>query len=73
MNENSTHTELLVQYLGGELEGTELEKLKINLANDPSLRDELENLQFAREAARRYGLKSKISNRSFRNDAGDGR
>ena len=41
MNENSTHTELLVQYLDGELEGEELEKLKINLANDPSLRDEL--------------------------------
>jgi tetratricopeptide (TPR) repeat protein len=61
MNENSTHTETLIRYLDGELEGEELEKLKINLANDPSLRDELENLQFAREAARRYGLKSKIS------------
>ena len=61
MNENSTHTETLIRYLDGELQGEELEKFKITLANDPSLRDELENLQFAREAAHRYGLKSKIS------------
>jgi tetratricopeptide (TPR) repeat protein len=62
MNENSTQTDLLVQYLDGELQGEELEKLKINLTNNLSLREELENLQLAREAARRYGLKSKINN-----------
>jgi len=61
MNENSTHTEKLIQYLDGEIQGEELELLKQNLANDQSLREELENLQLARDAARRYGLKSKIN------------
>ena len=61
MNENSTHTETLIQYLDGELQGEELEILKKNLANNQSLREELENLQLAREAARRFGLKSKIN------------
>ena len=61
MNENSTHTETLIQYLDGELQGEELEILKKNLANDQSLREEFENLQLAREAARRFGLKSKIN------------
>jgi tetratricopeptide (TPR) repeat protein len=61
MNENSTHTETLVQYLDGELQGEELEILKINLANNQPLRAELENLQLARDAAWRFGLKSKIN------------
>jgi tetratricopeptide (TPR) repeat protein len=61
MNENSTHTEILIRYLDGELQGEELEGLKKNLANNQSLREELDNLQLAQEAARRYGLKSKIS------------
>jgi tetratricopeptide (TPR) repeat protein len=61
MNENSTHTETLIRYLDGELQGEELEGLKENLDNDQSLREELDNLQLAQEAARRYGLKSKIS------------
>ena len=61
MNENSTHTETLIRYLDGELQGEELEILKKNLASDQSLREEFENLQLAREAARRFGLKSKIN------------
>jgi tetratricopeptide (TPR) repeat protein len=60
MNENSTHTELLIQYMDGELRGNELETLKQNLAVNQLLREELENLQLAREAAWRYGLKSRI-------------
>ena len=61
MNENSNHTEILIQYLDGELQAEELERLKKNLADNPSLTEELANLQLAREAARRYGLKSKIN------------
>jgi hypothetical protein len=61
MNENSTHTEKLIQYLDGELQGEEYEMMKKNLANDQSLREEFENLQLAREAARRFGLKTKIN------------
>ena len=61
MNENSTHTEKLIQYLDGELQGEEFEILQKDLANDQSLREELENLQLAREAAHRYGLKSRIN------------
>jgi tetratricopeptide (TPR) repeat protein len=61
MNENSTNTETLIQYLDGELQGEELDIVKKNLANDQSLREEFENLRLAREAARRFGLKSKIS------------
>ena len=59
MNENSTNT--LIQYLDGELQGEELEILKKNLVTDQALWEEFESLQLAREAARRYGLKSKIS------------
>src|SRR3982751_2379691 len=61
MNENSTDTEKLIQYLDGELPAEELESLKEKLANNQSLREELENLQLARDAAQRFGLKSKIN------------
>src|SRR6478752_5354972 len=61
MNGNSNHTEILIQYLDGELRGEELESLRKNLADNQSLRDELDNLQLARKAAERYGLKSKIN------------
>jgi tetratricopeptide (TPR) repeat protein len=60
MNENSNHTETLIQYLDGELQGEELESFNKNLENNPLLREELENLQLAREAIWRYGLKSRI-------------
>jgi tetratricopeptide (TPR) repeat protein len=61
MNENSTNTEVLIQYLDAELQGEDLETLKKNLTNDQSLREELENLQLAQEATRSYGLKTKIN------------
>lgn len=60
MNEYSTHTEKLIQYLDGELPAEELESLKKNLSDNQALREELDNLRLARDAARRYGLKSKI-------------
>jgi hypothetical protein len=60
MNENSTDTELLIQYLDGELTGAQLEKIIDQLRDNAGLREELENLQLAREAMKSYGLKSKI-------------
>src|SRR5436309_4173970 len=60
MNENSTHTEKLIQYLDGELQADELENLKKTLAENEPVREELDNLRLARNAAARYGLKSKI-------------
>jgi tetratricopeptide (TPR) repeat protein len=60
MNENSTNTELLIQYLDGELQGEDFETLNKNLANDQSLREEFENLKLAKEAMRSYGLKIKV-------------
>ena len=60
MNENSTDTELLIQYLDGELAGAELEKIIARLRDNAGLREEFENLQLAREAMKSYGLKSKI-------------
>ncbi len=61
MNENSTNTELLIQYLDGELRGTELEAIEKKLAESEALRDELENLALAKQAVMSYGLKEKIS------------
>ncbi len=60
MNENSTNTELLIQYLDGELHGEQLETFKKNLEANPALREELENLRLAREAVSAYGLQKKI-------------
>jgi hypothetical protein len=61
MNENSTNTGLLIRFLDGELEGDELESLKKTLAENPALREELENLRMATEAVKSYGFRSKIS------------
>ena len=60
MNENSTHTDLLIQYLDGELQGEQLSAIKKDLQENPSSREELENLRLAKEAARSYGLKTRI-------------
>lgn len=60
MNENSNHTELLIQYLDGELEGDALESVKKNIEADPAIREELENLLLAKKAVASYGLYNKI-------------
>jgi tetratricopeptide (TPR) repeat protein len=61
MNEDSTYTDLLIQYLDGELSGEELESFEKKLAESEVLRGELENLALAKQAVRRYGLKNEIS------------
>ena len=61
--DNSTHntSELLVQYLDGELSGSEKDNLERQLETDASLNAELENLQLAREAVRSYGIKQQVA------------
>ena len=61
--DNSTPdmNELLVRYLDAELAGEEKEQLEKQLATDPSLQEELQNLQLAREAVRVYGIKQKVA------------
>jgi tetratricopeptide (TPR) repeat protein len=60
MNENSTHTEQLIQYIDGELAGDQFEFVKKNIEESKAWREEYENLQLAREAMKSYGLKSRI-------------
>lgn len=61
--DNSTHdrSEMLVRYLDGELPGPKRLELEAWLANDPSLRLELESLQQAREAIRLKGLRQRVA------------
>jgi tetratricopeptide (TPR) repeat protein len=61
MNENSTNTELLIQYLDGELQGEQLEAFQKMLTENKALREELENLALAKQTVNSYGLKNKIS------------
>ena len=61
MSENFTNTELLIQYMDGELQGDQMAAIKKSIDENPSIREELENLQLAREAVKSYGLKNKIS------------
>src|SRR5450631_3568493 len=60
MNENFTKTELLIQYLDGELDGDQLEAIKKSIDEDGPLRAELEKLYLAKEVMKSYGLKNKI-------------
>ena len=61
--DNSTPgmSEKLVQYLDGELTGTEKESLVRQLATDKALQDELESLKSTSEAVKLYGLQKKVS------------
>ena len=52
-------SELLTRYLDGELSETEKEMVEKQLAEKKELRDELENLQLARDAIKYYGLSRK--------------
>ena len=56
--DNATHdmSEKLMQNLDGELPAADKVQLEQQLASDAALREELENLQLAREAVRSYGL-----------------
>ena len=60
MNEHSVNTDLLIQYLDGELQGEELQSIKNTIENNPTLLEELENLRIAREAVGAYGLRKQI-------------
>jgi len=54
-------SEKLVQYLDGELKGTEKQALEQQLAADGSLQAELDSLLGAREAVRSYGLQQQVA------------
>ncbi len=60
MNEYSTHTEMLIRLLDGELNDSERAAVKKMIAENPSVREEFENLQIAKNAIHTYGLKSTI-------------
>ena len=61
--DNSTHglSEQLMRYLDGELSETERTQIEAQLAKDPDLRMELENLQLSREAVRQFGLRQDVT------------
>ena len=61
MNEQNTNTDLLIQYLDGELQGEQLETIQKDIEENPASHEELENLRMAKEAAKSYALKSRIS------------
>lgn len=61
MNDNFTNTDLLIQYLDGELEGENLQTMQRKIAADQQLAAELESLRLAKAAVNTYGLKKTIS------------
>ena len=61
MSENFTSTELLIQYMDGELQGETLISVENAIRLNPEVRAEFENLQSAREAVISYGLKKQVS------------
>src|SRR5664279_4115116 len=60
MNENSTHTDLLIQYLDAELQGEQLLSIQKDIEENPASRQELENLRLAKEATKTWALKNRI-------------
>lgn len=50
-----------MQYLDGELQGSEKTKLEEGLRADAQLQEQLEDLQVTREAVRMYGLQQQVS------------
>ena len=60
MNENITPTELLIQYIDGELEGETLDAVKDSIRLNPAVHEEYENLKSAKEAIGSFGLKKQI-------------
>ncbi len=61
MNDNSRHTETIINYLDGELTGEDLKQFEALLSADDAVRGELENLQLAQSAVRRFGLKTQVA------------
>ncbi len=61
MNNNSTNTELLIRFIDGELENDELIALKEQLNTDNSLAAELENLRYAKDAIKSYGIRNTVA------------
>ena len=61
--DNSTPgmNEMLIQYLDGELTGTDRDKLERQLNTDANLRQDYEQLVLAREAVRQYGLQQRVA------------
>jgi len=60
MSENFTSTDLLIQYLDGELQGESLTSVENAIRLNPEVRAELENLRSAREAIISFGLKKQV-------------
>jgi hypothetical protein len=61
-NSTNNFSEKLVQYLDGELTGPEKDAVENQLAGDPALQEELENLELARAAVSSFGLKRQVAN-----------
>ena len=61
MNNSEAQTEKLIQYLDGDLTGSELEGFEKLLSENEGLQHELENLTLAKMAVRSYGLKSQVA------------
>ena len=62
MNENDTNTELLIQYLDGDLQSEARLQLEAALEIDPVARQQLELLKVSRSAIKHYGLRQKVGN-----------
>lgn len=60
MSDNDTNTQLLIQYLDGELEGDALADAERKISKDPSLQQELENLKNAQLVIKSYGLRQQV-------------
>jgi hypothetical protein len=60
MNNDLPNDEKLVRYLDGEISGDERNQLELEMQNDPSLRNRLNDLKIAIEAVRQAGTAEKI-------------
>ncbi len=60
MNPNSTHTELLNQYLDRELDPSATKDLELQLSQDIKLKEELDRLVLARDGIKLFGLREQV-------------
>lgn len=61
-NSTPDNNEMLMRYLDGEMDPEEKKDFESRLASDPSLQQELENLELAKAAVQSYGLKQEVAN-----------